>query len=100
MRCQLRMRWKKNEPMDLRIEFCCKALRGGNFRALCREYGISAKTGYKWQQRFLREGVGGMEEESRRPRSHAQSLGEEEICRMVGLKVAHPHWGARKIREL
>ena len=86
--------------MDLRIEFCCKALRGGNFRALCREYGISAKTGYKWQQRFLREGAGGMVEESRRPRSHAQSLAEEEVCRMVGLKVAHPHWGARKLREL
>jgi hypothetical protein len=40
--------------MDQGIEFCCKALRGGNFRALCREYGISAKTGYKWQERFLR----------------------------------------------
>jgi len=86
--------------MELRIEFCCKALRGGNFRALCREYGISAKTGYKWQQRFLREGAGGMVEESRRPRSHAESLAEEEVCRMVGLKVAHPHWGARKLREL
>src|SRR5215831_12167249 len=100
MRCQLGMPWKKNEPMELRIEFCCKALRGGNFRALCREYGISAKTGYKWQQRFLREGAGGMVEESRRPRSHAQSLCEEEICRMVRLKVAHPQWGPRKIREL
>jgi len=82
------------------MEFCVRRYEEGNFGALCREYGISAKTGYKWQQRFLREGVGGMEEESRRPRSHAQSLGEEEICRMVGLKVAHPHWGARKIREL
>src|SRR5215471_13360810 len=64
-----RMPWKKSEPMDQRIEFCCKALRGGNFRALCREYGISAKTGYKWQERFLRDGARGMVEESRRPRS-------------------------------
>jgi hypothetical protein len=29
----------------------------GKFRALCREYGISAKTGYKWQERFLRDEV-------------------------------------------
>jgi putative transposase len=86
--------------MDQRIEFCCRALRGGNFRALCREYGISAKTGYKWQERFLREGAAGMEEESRRPHRHPESLGEEELCRIVGLKLAHPHWGPRKLREL
>jgi putative transposase len=86
--------------MDQRIEFCCRALRGGNFRALCREYGISAKTGYKWQERFLREGAAGMGEESRRPHRHPESLGEEELCRIVGLKLAHPHWGPRKVREL
>jgi len=86
--------------MDQRIEFCCKALRGGNFRALCREYGISAKTGYKWQERFLREGAHGMVDESRRPRSHPESLAEEQLCRIVALKLAHPHWGPRKIREL
>jgi transposase InsO family protein len=86
--------------MDQRIEFCCKALREGNFRALCRGYGISAKTGYKWQERFLRDGANGMAEESRRPRSHPESLGEEELCRIVGLKLAHPNWGPRKIREL
>jgi Transposase and inactivated derivatives len=86
--------------MDQRLEFCWKAVRGGNFRALCREYGISAKTGYKWQERFLREGANGMVEESRRPRSHPESLREEELCRIVALKLAHPHWGPRKIREL
>jgi len=86
--------------MDQRIEFCCKALRGGNFRALCREYGISAKTGYKWQERFLRDGAHGMVDESRRARSHPESLAEEQLCRIVALKLAHPHWGPRKIREL
>src|SRR6516162_6123410 len=86
------MPWKKSEPMDQRIEFCC--------RALCREYGISAKTGYKWQERFLREAASVMKDQSRRPRSHPESLGEEELCRMVGLKVAHPQWGPRKLREL
>jgi putative transposase len=77
-----------------------RALRAENFRALCQEYGISAKTGYKWQERFLRFGIGGMEEESRRPHSHADQLGEAEVCAIVSLKVAHPRWGPRKIREL
>jgi putative transposase len=94
------MPWKKSDPMDQRIEFCLKALRSGNFRELCREYGISAKTGYKWRERFLREGSEGMEEQSRRPLSHAESLREQEVCEMVRLKQAHANWGPRKIREL
>src|SRR6267143_1400014 len=94
------MPWKKNEPMEQRIEFAMKALRSLNFRALCQEYGISAKTGYKWKERFLREGLAGMEEESRRPKSHSEQLPEEEVCEIVRLKLAHLSWGPRKIREL
>jgi len=94
------MPWKKSEPMEQRVEFVLRGLRTGNFRALCQEYGISAKTGYKWQERFLRLGLGGMEEESRRPQSHAQQLGEAEVCAIIRLKMGHPRWGPRKIREL
>ena len=71
-----------------------------NFRALCQEYGISTKTGYKWKERFLREGLEGMAEESRRPKSQSEQLPEEEVCEMVRLKLAHLAWGPRKIREL
>ena len=94
------MPWKKTEPMEERIEFALKAMRTLNFRALCQEYGISAKTGYKWKERFLREGIGGMEEESRRPKSSPEQLAEEEVCEIVRLKLAHLAWGPRKIREL
>jgi putative transposase len=86
--------------MDQRREFCAKAGQGGNFRALCREYGISTKTGYKWKQRVLRYGTEGLAEESRRPHSHPESLGERELCEIIRLKNAHPMWGPRKIREL
>jgi transposase InsO family protein len=94
------MPWKKSEPMDQRIEFAVRAMRTLNFRALCQEYGISAKTGYKWRQRFLGKGLGGMEEESRRPKSHSEQLPEEEVCEIVRLKLGHLCWGPRKIREL
>ena len=86
--------------MEQRTEFALKALRTGNFRELCGPYGISTKTGYKWRERFLRQGLGGMAEQSRRPQGHAQQLSEEVVCEMVGLKLAHPAWGPRKIREL
>lgn len=81
------MPWRKTEPMEERMEFCLKALRSGNFRRLCREYGISAKTGYKWRERFLRQGTEGLREESRRPQSHPESLSEEEVCRIIRLKA-------------
>jgi len=86
--------------MEQRIEFGLKAMRTLNFRALCQEYGISTKTGYKWKERFLREGIEGMREQSRRPRGHADQLGDETVCEMIRLKLAHGSWGPRKIREL
>src|SRR5437879_3336685 len=94
------MPWKKSEPMEQRIEFAIKAMGTLNFRVLCQEYGISAKTGYKWKERFLRDGWAGMAEESRRPRSSPDQLPEEAVCELVRLKLAHLPWGPRKIREL
>jgi putative transposase len=94
------MPWKKSEPMEQRTEFALKALKSENFRALCQEYGISTKTGYKWRERFLSQGISGLAEEWRRPRSHALELKPEEVCQIVRLKFAHPYWGPAKIRAL
>src|SRR5437899_5561533 len=94
------MPWKKSEPMEERTEFALRAMQTLNFRALCQQYGISAKTGYKWRERFRRKGLAGMAEESRRPKSHSEQLPEEEVCEIVCLKLAHAAWGPRKIREL
>jgi transposase InsO family protein len=82
------------------MEFAMKSLRTDNFRALCADYGISAKTGYKWQQRLLQYGLTGMAEQSRRPKHSAHELAEAVVCEIVRLKQAHPYWGPRKIREL
>jgi putative transposase len=71
-----------------------------NFRALCREYGISARVGYKWRDRFIAQGLSGMNDQSRRPSSCPRQLSEEEICRMVRIKQRHRHWGAQKIRQV
>jgi len=86
--------------MDQRIEFVMKALNHPNFGELCREYGISRKTGYKWRERFVEHGLGGVGEQSRRPHGHAHQLTEDVVCELVRLKRGHPHWGPRKIREL
>lgn len=86
--------------MNQREEFVMKALGTDNFRALCEEYGISAKTGYKWVERFREYGRGGLSDESRRPQRHARALGEEVVCEIVRLKKLKPAWGPCKIRSV
>ena len=94
------MPWKETQKMDQRKEFVLRAVSSANFRELCDEYGISTKTGYKWRQRFIEQGLEGISERSRRPQGHANQLAEEEICEIVRLKQGHPRWGPRKIQEL
>ena len=95
------MPWKTQDVMNLRMEFVIKALQpGANFRALCREAGISPKTGYKWQERFLDEGKAGLADASRRPRGSPSQVPEAVVCELVRLKQGHRSWGPRKIREL
>ncbi len=94
------MAWKETRKMDQKLEFAKKSIQCDNFRELCREYGISAKTGYKWRKRFLENGEAGLEEKSRRPDAHGKQLAEDAVCEIIRLKQAHPHWGPRKIRVL
>ena len=94
------MPWQTPTVMNQRIEFAMKSLQTDNFRALCREYGISTKVGYKWRGRFLAEGIAGLGDVSRRPKRSPAALSEEEVCRIVRLKERHRHWGPRKLQEL
>lgn len=86
--------------MNQKKEFVLRALRTNNFRELCQEYGISAKTGYKWRERFYERGIEGLEELSRRPLGHTRELNERVVCEIVRLKQAHPKWGPRKLRDI
>src|SRR5688572_17550056 len=94
------MPWKETDAMNQRVEFVMRALKTENFRTLCAEYGVSAKTGYKWMERFKEHGLSGLREESRRPRSHAHELSEAVICEIVRLKKLRPAWGPKKIRAI
>lgn len=95
------MPWPTVTMNDSRVEFVRRAQRKeGNFAALCREYRISRKTGYKWLRRATEEGLQGVRERSRRPRKSSEQLDEATICAIGQLKLAHPRWGPKKIRAL
>jgi transposase-like protein len=62
------MPWKETTRMSLRMEFVKQALkRGRNINELCRRYGISRKTGYKWLRRYQAVGAEGLQDRSRWP---------------------------------
>jgi putative transposase len=95
------MPWQERRVMDQRAEFVLRVMRGVEcFGEVCREYGISRKTGYKWKERFLAEGLPGLADESRRPQTSPRELSEAMVCAIVKLKLAHPGWGARKLRAV
>jgi transposase InsO family protein len=98
---RVNMPWKEANVMDLRTEFVTRALRElMPFAELCRSYGISTKTGYKWKQRFLADGRAGLADRSRRPqRSPTQSC-EDVICALVALKKLHNGAGPKKILDM
>ena len=65
---------------------------------LCRGYGISRQTGYKWLERYELEGEPGLEEHSRAPLQHPQAMLPEVSQALVSLRSQHPSWGPRKLR--
>lgn len=77
------MPWKEVFPMEERLRFVIIAGKGTEvFCDLCKEYGISPKTGYKWLRRYKQWGAAGMRELSRRPRhspSRTKTAMEEKI---------------------
>src|SRR5436853_5845392 len=67
---------------------------------MCREFGISRKTGYKIFDRYKEHGLAALSDRSRRPVRYANQLPQPIESLIVRLKGEKPHWGARKIREL
>jgi transposase InsO family protein len=92
------MPFREVSRMDERLEFVMLAsTEGANMRGLCRRFGISPSTGYKWLARWRSAGQTGLQELSRRPqRSPLRSQAETEQA-VVRLRQEHPAWGGRKI---
>lgn len=85
--------------MDLRKEFVLQASQErSNVSELCRRYGISRKTGYKWLERYEAGGERPFEDRSRRPKRSPEQTAGAWVERVIRVREKHPAWGARKIR--
>src|SRR6266851_2085142 len=85
--------------MDERLRFVARLLDGEKMAALCREFDVSRKTGYKIFQRYKNCGLQGLTDRSRRPYRQANQLPFQIEKLIVQLKRERPRWGAPKIRE-
>ena len=93
------MAWKETHVMNERMKFIVEWQAGGHSLAeLCRCHGVSRKTGYKFIERFLAEGPGGLEDRSRAPHHHPNAIDERRELAILALQAKHPTWGAKKLK--
>ena len=85
--------------MDEKLKFVARLLDGEALAGLCREFGISRKTGYKILERYRNSGLEALTDRSRRPYRQANQLPFQVEKLILQLKNEKPHWGAPKIRE-
>src|ERR1041384_8695815 len=84
--------------MDLRIELMRRHLDGERMIDLCREYGISRKTGAKFKERFLRLGASGLSDQSRAPHHIPHKTPPELVTMILAERERHPTWGPKKLK--
>jgi transposase InsO family protein len=94
------MGWSEVSIMSVRREFVKLATQeGANVRELCRRYGISATTAYKWIDRGADQ-TETYQDRSRRPLHSPNRTVEAIEQRILEIRDEHPVWNARKIRHV
>ncbi len=94
------MPWKESVLMDERMKFIGRLLEGEKMAEVCRSFGISRKTGYKFWNRYQNVGIHGLPDQTKRPKRYANQLPLQVEKVIVRIKSNKPSWGAPKIREI
>ena len=93
------MKWRSQSVEEGRARFVLEAQHSFLAHAeLCRKYGISRPTGYKWLERYEKEGLEGLKDRSHRPHSCPHRTSDAMVGRILELRVRR-EWGSRKIRR-
>jgi putative transposase len=92
------MVWRETGIMDERLRFVVDCLSGEEtMSALCADYGISRKSGYKWLGRYREFGPEGLHDRPRAPLNHGRATALDLVEQIVATKETHPLWGPKKI---
>jgi len=71
-----------------------------SFSLLCRRFGISRKSAYKWLKRYRGGGVQALGDRPRRPGYCPKAYRSFWRERLVKAREARPQWGAKKLRSV
>lgn len=94
------MPWNETCLMDERMKFIAAYLgEESSFSHLCRCFGISRTTGYKWVARYESSGPEGLLDRSRAAQRHPNAVPEAIERQIVDFRRQHPHWGPRKLLD-
>jgi len=93
------MPWTECNRMDERLRFVARLLDGDKMAVVCRDFGISRKTGYKIFSRYKDVGLRGLEDRAKSPYRHPNKLPFQVERAILRIKQEHDSWGAPKIRE-
>jgi len=92
------MAWESYKVEQQRLQVVEAYILGhSSMTDICRQYGISRKTGYKWYQRFLEEGEEGLKDLSKARHTYNPCYTHEQIGRAIDLKSRRRTWGPKKI---
>ena len=92
------MPWKERTVEDLRREFVEAAKGCANLSALCREFGISRPTGYKWLTRATAGEP--LADRSHAPKRVPGRTPEVLEALILAERTANPAWGGKTIRQV
>ena len=93
------MSWEEKNLANLRKEFVLDVEQAEkSFSAICRDYNITRRTGYKWYNRYLNNES--LENRSKRPFHTPNKIDEDMEKSIKEMRSRHPYWGAKKIRKI
>ena len=92
------MPWQEMSAVDARAAFIREFLEDvDTMTELCERYGISRQTGYTWVARYDTEGIGGLQDRSRRPQRSPRATSQAVIDALIAARRRRPTWGPKKL---
>ena len=92
------MPWESKTVEELRKEFIVASKSTNNFSSLCREFGITRKTGYKWVERAKETDDLSNRSHARKNISNKTDLETENL--ILSVRKDNPAWGGKTIRQV
>ena len=94
------MPWKQTCPMDEKMKFVAAVnTQQYSFAEVCREFGISRKSGYVLMRRYEQEGERGLLARSRAPHTHPNAMDEAMAEQLLQIKQRFPRLGPGKVLD-